>query len=95
MKKKNHNNFSATGQYKAADIQQQLQQLGDMNDLNQRSFTVTFEKQAKSSDDSVELKKTTKGIVWNIKIYGNGHEALQRASDIHQKCTELYGDEDD
>jgi len=48
----------------------------------------------KSVNDSVELKKTTKGVAWNIKCYGESSEAMERANTLFNECEKMYGETD-
>jgi hypothetical protein len=74
----------------ADDIQQQIQKVADANGLQQK-FSIFLESVPKSINDSVELKKTTKGVTWNIKCYGESAEAMQRANKLFDECEEKYG----
>ena len=81
------------GSIEASDIQQ-IQQIADENGLQQR-FSIFLETIPKSVNDSVELKKTTKGTTWKIKVYGESAEALKRADELYNECEQKYGDSED
>ena len=45
---------------------------------------------------SFELKKTTKGYTWNIKIYNqNIQEGYEKAKEIDQQANKDYGDKNE
>ncbi len=63
----------------------------NLDEMQQKNITISYEKPQRSSDDSVELKKTTKGTSWSIKVYGDGFDAMDRANKLYQQCQEKYG----
>lgn len=92
-KKKDINkNVAAKKQLGAEDLHKQIQKIAEENNLEQRFFNISFEKQTQSNNDSVELKKTSKGVTWSIKCYGKSQEAMKRANEIFDECNNLYGE---
>lgn len=77
-----------------AGIQQQIQQLAKQNGLKPNFLNISLENET-PNNDSIELKKTTKGVTWNIKCYGEGNEAMQRANTLFDECKKLYGESED
>lgn len=75
----------------ASDLQKQIQELADAHGLTQRFFNIQLERQPQNND-SIELKKSTKGVSWTIKCYGASDEAVERANKIYELCQELYGE---
>ena len=92
-KRENKKVAAETGSIEASDIQTQIQKLADENGL-QPKFSFFLESTPKSVNDSIELKKTSKGTNWTIKVYGESKEAMQRANELFEECKNKYGDEE-
>jgi hypothetical protein len=94
MNKKEVIKVAPKTELEASDLQKQIQQLADAHGLTQRFFNIQLERQPQNND-SVELKKSTKGTSWTIKCYGTSNEAVERANKIFDLCQELYGEKID
>jgi len=97
--KKNEADATTLSELFDEDIQplspeESLQRLLSTVGMQQRNVCISYEKPQKTSDDSVELKKTTKGTSWTVKVYGDGAEALDRANKLYEQCEQRYGGED-
>jgi hypothetical protein len=56
--------------------------------------TPNMQTEVVKTTNSLELKKTTKGYTWNIKIYDDDIEVLKtKVKDLDDWCTTDYGGE--